>query len=458
MSDVLVIPPETERQQGLASHPESSAWVSANAGSGKTFVLAQRVVRLLLKGTDPSRILCLTFTKAAAGEMANRVFEILGEWTVLGDEGLRKRLTKIEGAPVKDAQLLHARTLFARALETPGGLKIQTIHAFCEALLHQFPIEANIPGNFSVMEDMAKKRLMDQARREVVLEIAGGENPELSQAFSEMMDHAGDAAIEKVIGEIVSRRESLSAWLAEIGGPENARLVARPELGFSDTDSVESESAKLVDQSLLSIEDWKSLRFYANDDGGKNSIALAELVSGFLEATNVDNKLTFLRQVLFTSAGGIRSFSKYPAKSVAEAMPDIRERLEAEAHRIEEATLRLNTLIQIERTKPLLLFAQAMLLKYVKLKRSGGLLDFDDLVSRTVDLLQRKEARMWVLYKLDRGIDHILLDEAQPCLRLGMRNNPSIRFRGQNHRHFRNNIALWGRRLNRPKNRFHVPA
>ena len=143
----------TIKAQRLASNPNHSAWVSANAGSGKTFVLSRRVVRLLLQGTDPSKILCLTYTKTAAGEMSNKVFEILGDWASLPEEKLRRELKEVQGKPPTSKQLKDARTLFARALETPGGLKIQTIHGFCESLLHQFPLEANVPGNFSIVDD-----------------------------------------------------------------------------------------------------------------------------------------------------------------------------------------------------------------------------------------------------------------------------------------------------------------
>jgi len=161
------IPAETEQQQGIASDPKHSAWVSANAGSGKTHVLTERVVRLLLNGTAPSRILCLTFTKAAAGEMSNRVFKTLGEWALLDDAALRERLISVNRETPNETTLKQARTLFAKALETPGGLKIQTIHAFCEALLHQFPLEANVPGNFTVMDDSVQNLLMQIGRAHV---------------------------------------------------------------------------------------------------------------------------------------------------------------------------------------------------------------------------------------------------------------------------------------------------
>ena len=126
--------------QRAASDPALSAWVNANAGSGKTHVLVDRVVRLMLKGTEPSRIMCLTFTKAAAAEMANRLFERLSTWIALDDAALTGVLDQM-GAPDADAVLLErARQLFTRALDTPGGLKIQTIHAFCERVLQLFPV------------------------------------------------------------------------------------------------------------------------------------------------------------------------------------------------------------------------------------------------------------------------------------------------------------------------------
>src|SRR6188768_1591350 len=138
------IPREIASRQGIAADPRNSVWVSANAGSGKTHVLSRRVIRLLLRGTDPSEILCLTYTRAAAANMAKRVYEDLAGWTALDDDRLAEQIVRLEGIRPDDEKLRRARRLFAEALETPGGLKIQTIHAFCEAILHQFPLEANI--------------------------------------------------------------------------------------------------------------------------------------------------------------------------------------------------------------------------------------------------------------------------------------------------------------------------
>src|SRR5262245_54322414 len=150
----------------IAADPSRSVFVTANAGSGKTKVLVDRIARLLLAGAKPAAFLCITYTKAAAAEMQRRLFERLGVWCVADDVKLRKALIELhgEGARVRDADLPKARALFAQALETPGGLKIQTIHAFCERLLARFPLEAAVPPGFDIADDARARALLDAAR------------------------------------------------------------------------------------------------------------------------------------------------------------------------------------------------------------------------------------------------------------------------------------------------------
>lgn len=200
------IPPETIDAQARAADPSASVWVSANAGSGKTHVLTERVIRLLLEGTDPSKILCLTYTKAAAAVMQNRVFMRLSEWAVLPDEALAERLEKLERRRPGAARLATARRLFARALETPGGLKIQTIHAFCEAILHQFPLEANIAGHFEMMDDLMQAALVGEARRTLLETAYGGGDPALAAAFAYVLQAAGETGLQSLLDEAVGRR------------------------------------------------------------------------------------------------------------------------------------------------------------------------------------------------------------------------------------------------------------
>jgi ATP-dependent helicase/nuclease subunit A len=164
----VVLPPHVRDPQAKASNPDVSVWVSANAGSGKTHVLAQRVLRLLLAHVPPAKILCLTFTKAAAANMAARIFAALSQWTELDDEALAAAIVAIGAPKPKPEELIFARRLFARTVDTPGGLKVHTIHGFCERLLHLFPFEANVPARFEVMDEIGEVELLGEARRQAL--------------------------------------------------------------------------------------------------------------------------------------------------------------------------------------------------------------------------------------------------------------------------------------------------
>ena len=408
----LIIDENTKRQQNAASNSTHSAWVSANAGSGKTYVLTQRVVRLLLAGTDPSRILCLTFTKAAAGEMSNRIFQTLGGWAALSNKELTSELETIEGVSPNAAQLRHARTLFARALETLGGLKIQTIHAFCEALLHQFPLEANVPGHFTVMEENIQGELVEQARRRVVLEVDRQPEARIGRAYARMLNIATDAAIEKVMDEIVKRRDTLADWLAETGGPAAAEEIARAHFQFSPHASSQELMDEVVADTLFDPEMLVAIATAGRAGSGKRDQTLAERIDSFVGARGAAKRFENLCAIFLTS-GKPRTFSNFASTEIKELFPDLEDRLEQEANRLLKATGQINTLRLIEDSTAVFEIAEAVIERYRLAKRQRGLLDYDDLINRAADLLGRSSARAWVLYKLDLGIDHILLDEAQ---------------------------------------------
>ncbi len=202
MKKAYPIPSDTIASQASASDPRNSAWVSANAGSGKTHVLAQRVIRLLLGGTDPSKILCLTYTRAAAANMSNRVFATLSEWTTLGDAELAVRIEALESRRPDLGTMRRARRLFAEALETPGGLKIQTIHAFCESVLHQFPLEANIPAHFELLDPQMEGSLFAAARRDMISGAAAVKRAMMARSLSTVLvvtrDKFGRSSLERV--------------------------------------------------------------------------------------------------------------------------------------------------------------------------------------------------------------------------------------------------------------------
>src|SRR5579871_789621 len=206
----------------IASDPKRSAWVSANAGSGKTYTLANRVTRLLLDGNKPERILCLTFTRAAAAEMQTRLFTLLGELAMLPDKRLAKRLAEICGRAPPSSNWPQARRLFAQALETPGGLKIQTIHAFCQGVLARFPLEAGISPGFTVLDELTSLRLLEDARERA-----------LARAGSGVKDLAAAVALLAVS----IRENRLDDVLRNCLGPERRRLD-RPIEQFQDHDEL----------------------------------------------------------------------------------------------------------------------------------------------------------------------------------------------------------------------------
>lgn len=404
------IPEVTRQRQDLASRPRASAWVSANAGSGKTFVLSRRVVRLLLDGTDPSRILALTFTKAAAAEMATRVFKILGEWVTKDDEALAGELQDIEGRKPDAARLAMARRLFARALETPGGLKIQTIHGFCESLLHQFPLEANVAGHFAVLDDRVAAELM-AASRATVLHVAETEpDSTFGRALASVIDLMSDGGAQKALDELIQSRDAFRRWTVDAGDLETALaeladlLETDPALRLADFDAQFRTACPLDLNTCLAYAEALRTGTKTDQTRADDLIAAAKLtgISAFREAW----------QSIFLTAK-LEPRKSLATKKVAEAFPQMLEALEAEQQRLLALLDQRRKVATYEGTSSLLRLADAVIGHYERAKTARGYLDFEDLVVKTATLLQKSDAALWVQYKLDQGLDHILVDEAQ---------------------------------------------
>ncbi|MGH6841248.1 MAG: UvrD-helicase domain-containing protein, partial [Methylocella sp.] len=235
------VPADTRAKQDQASNPNQSVWVSANAGSGKTHVLASRVIRLLLQGVAPARILCLTFTKAAAANMAARVFDKLADWTQLANDELGRQIIATGALEPGSQELTAARKLFARTIETPGGLKIQTIHAFCERLLHLFPFEANVPARFEVLDELRQAELLRVARLKVLAEANSGTGA-LLPALTRITDECGPEGFDGLIKEAMRQSAiSRARW------PHDPVEILRRSLGLAvgrDVGCVEREMAE----------------------------------------------------------------------------------------------------------------------------------------------------------------------------------------------------------------------
>ena len=407
------VPDQTKRLQAAAADPARSVWVSANAGSGKTHVLAQRVIRLLLQGTDPSKVLCLTYTRAAAANMSNRVFSTLSEWTTLSDEKLAAKIEELEGWVPDRAKLASARKLFAEALETPGGLKIQTIHAFCEAVLHQFPLEANIAAHFEMLDPKMEALLFGEARREMLTGAVANDEG-LAEAFATVLERGGEFGLDLLLKEIVGRRDDLRDFIDRLGGDTGRYEALFEEFEFGPEETAENIADAVWPLPGFPVDVFARFHDAALVTNAKSVLKniLPAMDEAFREPDPV-KRLRLLADGLLKADGDPYDPAKAFTKALHNAIPDLIERYTAATNAILEVRDRLALFRMLEGTRAALTIADWLIARYEQLKTGRGFLDFNDLITRTVRLLAREDASAWVQYKLDQGIDHILLDEAQ---------------------------------------------
>jgi ATP-dependent helicase/nuclease subunit A len=389
--------------QIFAARPDTSTWLSANAGSGKTRVLTDRVARLLLSGVQPQNILCLTYTKAAASEMQNRLFKRLGQWSMKPDHDLRKDLADLgEGDGLDASRLALARQLFARAIETPGGLRIQTIHSFCATLLRRYPLEAKVSPGFAEMDDRTARNLRD----DIVQEMADVLAPE---AVAALAKHYTAEDFSALMAEICSKSEDL------LPAPDHATLCASLGVRVEDSSDAVLGDVFLGDEqdflsrigALLATSGSKTdrahaARLVALAPITANLGTMAELESMFLNSAKVTKSPPFSAKIGTYSSQGMR-----------QSFGDDLDRLHNLMHRLEQGRPRRLGLEAVEKTAALHAFATPFLALYAQRKEERGLLDFDDLIRKARDLLTDPSLAAWVLFRLDGGIDHVLVDEAQ---------------------------------------------
>jgi ATP-dependent helicase/nuclease subunit A len=397
-----VIPDSVRQLQREVSAPHVSAWVAANAGSGKTHVLVQRVINLLLDGVEPEKILCITFTKAAAANMAKRVFDTLAEWTTLDDAGLDKAIRERSSLKPDAARRALARRLFARALDTPGGLKVHTIHAFCTQLLHQFPFEANVAARFNVLDDAEHTQLLEQLTLNVLLEGADAPDGKLGRALAAAMVAAADQTFRDVVREAIAKRGTIMT----AGDLEVALANLAKSLGVDPSDDAEKIEAEYFTRSLFAQAEWQALAKILAA-GNKTDIDQARRFTGLAALPDAERVASYL-QIFCTGEGTPRK--SIVTKAITDAA--LVERLYAEQARICALLDRRRAVACRDRSAALLTIAYEVLGRYLKEKERRGLLDYDDLIDKALALLGNVDAA-WVHYKLDLGIDHVLIDEAQ---------------------------------------------
>ena len=391
-----------------ATDPRVFAWVSANAGAGKTRLLTDRVTRLLLTGADASRILCLTYTKAAAAEMATRLFDRLGNWALLADRELRERLAEIgAGSAQKPGDLRQARRLFAQALETPGGLKIQTIHSFCQRVLARFPVEAGIPARFSVLDERSAAELIGAARN-AVLERAEGD-ARIARAIALLATRATDGRFADMLDGAIADCGKLRELLTRHDG-ETERFFGHLRETLEVTEDEEGVLRGFCAELNHERNHCEGVVQWLRG-GSSNDKKLGERLAAFLAGDMAEVRFENLRAIFFTAQNEPRI--NLVTKAVAAAEPELLRYLHTLRERVLIVEERRKCAVTASLTEALVRIALAVLDDYERRKRDRAALDYDDLIAATLRLLEGSDAAAWVLYKLDGGLDHILIDEAQ---------------------------------------------
>ncbi|MDA9163525.1 UvrD-helicase domain-containing protein [Rickettsiaceae bacterium] len=354
-----------------ASDPKSSAWVSASAGTGKTKILTDRVLRLLLSGTALNKILCLTFTNAAAGEMKERISGALANWSNLSHTELQKKLINVFGRSATKTEIDKASILYRRYLQADEGINIQTIHSFCQKLLKKFPLEAKISPGFKIIDDAKAYFVLQKIKRELL------NKQELEPINEYLSVNFHEIIIDEIFSEIIKRKSKFTS-------SDNKKH------------DLHKESAELIN-SLDKNIDHKyqpiiESPFIHNIVGFNPSIS--ELKKFFLTKEGQKKKRIVPKKI---AAPGSSTYIDL-------------ERFQHQIHLLDQEEKSQKLALH---SKILALLADSIITAYDSYKLEKGLLDYDDLIIHTSQLLKNSEAKEWVLYKLDGGIEHLLVDEAQ---------------------------------------------
>ncbi len=375
--------------QKLAAHPQNSCWVGASAGTGKTKVLVDRILNLLLSGVHSESILCLTFTKAAAVEMQNRLTSKLQEWAILDESKLIETLYDLTSTNPAKELIQKARGLLFTVLDTPGGMRIQTLHSFCQSLLQRFPLEAGIDPNFALVEEEEANQLLSEAYTYVLEK----NDPILLQAFQKVAFRMSDYRFEDLLQSVQSQRGMFGKLLAKYQDLDDYRCALEDFFDLKETIPSQNTQALLNAVKMLSKHGTEA-------DQEKAKILQKALEDG-----------TDCSQLFLTKDGQIRK--SLASNHMHTYYMDTYNILDEEAKRLFQQQEQEKNQGTVELTLAFMQVVQAIFQKYQEEKQRDGFLDFEDLIAKTNELLLNPGICDWVFYKLDSKLDHILIDEAQ---------------------------------------------
>ncbi|MGB1025732.1 MAG: UvrD-helicase domain-containing protein, partial [Rhodospirillaceae bacterium] len=406
--------------QRKAADPDRSVWVAASAGTGKTKVLTDRVLRLLLDGAAPERMLCLTFTKAAAAEMTNRVAKVLADWAIDPPDALHSKLVQLLGRRPTEEDDRAARRLFARVLDTPGGLKIRTIHGFCQSLLARFPLEANIPPSFGVLDDTESAALLSLARNRLLARAGGDPTDPVTRALDRLSRLTGEDGFQDLLATLSQERGPVRASLERHGGRAGLKAALAQALDLPPNLPEEDAQGWLLTRACADTAfqgpDLRRVLGVLQAGSASDSKRAAQMAP-FLAAPAAERPALWPDYCAAFLSGrdskAEKIASRLATKGVLSACPDAIEVLTTEGERLLRVRSQLRAALCLEATDALLVLGERFLEDYEQQKRAQGRLDYGDLIALTRKLLTQSGAASWVLYKLDGGLDHLLIDEAQ---------------------------------------------
>lgn len=392
-----------------ATDPLASAWVGANAGAGKTYILVSRLVRLMLDGVAPEKLLCLTYTRSAAAEMQERLFALLGSWALMNDDDLRAAIGERLGDDIVLDDLSRARVLFARALETPGGLRVQTIHAFCESLLKRFPLEAGLSPQFDLMDE---HDMQDMHFDLISGLIRTPENERLAEAMALLSRALSEPDLVQLGRLVLDRRMAFDGLDGEAHLQDLARRMKLTggAKAVPTRNAIIAEAQTAVAPDAAKLADWLSGGSPTDQQRGADLSAWLAALSKAAQAGDEAAAWPLLEMIFLTEG---RRRKRLATKAISDAAPAMAARMTELAAHVETAAALLRARATYDLTAGLLDFATALTARYADAKAARAVLDYDDLIATTNHLLSGHRAAQWVLFKIDSGLEHILVDEAQ---------------------------------------------
>ena len=391
----------SQNLQQIASNPENSAWVFASAGSGKTRILTNRVLRLLLADVLPSKILCLTFTNAGAKEMEQRISQTLSNWATCSDEELKHNLQEISDKNPSNLEIKKARSLLIKILDSDLPVKVQTIHSFCQFLIKSFPFEANIKPNFELLDENSEKLLLKEAKNN--LRKAALLDEKTAAIISEIHSKIDEERLSNLVEKILDKKEQLLFLKENFFNHENIAQEIFNKLGVKKSDDEEQIFKRFLEK-INKDELLETARSLAAEKAKTTSVIGLAIID-FLNDARFENFESYKKEILT---------DKNQARKISNKIDEVNLKIFNEHAALIQAAIDEFNSLEIAKDSVLLLnFCYLILENYQQLKKAKALLDYDDLIFETNNLLENSTHREFIKMRMDSGFDHILIDESQ---------------------------------------------